>query len=252
MKDNKEAAIERIRKNISTHGHHVYLVVGAACPRFAYTIGLSPSIGYELILAGAAFYTADEMSLVLNNIAAQLRRIPESHTSRFELESKGVFTLGEVDDSWASKMLLRVFDYYKVSKVRARQVIPDTSHSTIDVPNLSEPWNEASEPVWRWFEKPWEYPASKQSQAVTNLEALKGKRITEAVRWEENEWELFAGAGCDVKEEDIRVVPLGVLLGADQSLEDVLGLEVGKGIWRDANELKWQQWRKRSESAEGS
>jgi hypothetical protein len=55
-----------------------------------------------------------------------------------------------------------------------------------------------------------------------------------------------------VKEEDIRVVPLGVLLGADQSLEDVLGLEVGKGIWRDANELKWQQWRKRSESAEGS
>jgi hypothetical protein len=79
---------------------------------------------------------------------------------------------------------------------------------------------------------------------VTNLDALRGKPITEAVRWEENEWELFAGAGPDVEDHDIRIVSLGTLLGSDRSIEVVAGLAVGEGLWRHPADLKWQPWKK--------
>lgn len=58
----------------------------------------------------------------------------------------------------------------------------------------------------------------------------------------EDEWELFAGAGPDVKPEDVRVVPLGMLLGADESLGDVMNLEVGEALWRDSSGGPWQRW----------
>ncbi len=52
----RKQALDRIRENIAREGHHIYLVSGgAATPRFAYTIGVSESIGVELILAGAVF-----------------------------------------------------------------------------------------------------------------------------------------------------------------------------------------------------
>ncbi len=38
------------------------------------------------------------------------------------------------------------------------------------------------------------------------------------MRWEKDEWEIFAGAGPDITEPERRVVPLGVLLAADPSL----------------------------------
>lgn len=79
------------------------------------------------------------------------------------------------------------------------------------------------------------------SEAITDVAALRGDRITEACRWEENEWELFAGAGPDVAKEEMRVVSLGTLLAADSSLEAVLTLTVGTGLWRDAIS-DWHPW----------
>ena len=53
----RERALEVIRENIACSGHHTYVVsAGGQTPRFAYTIGVSESIGVELILAGAIFY----------------------------------------------------------------------------------------------------------------------------------------------------------------------------------------------------
>ena len=70
---------------------------------------------------------------------------------------------------------------------------------------------------------------------------MRGGRITEAVRWEETEWELFAGAGPDVVEKDVRIVPLGVLLGVDPTLEEATYLDIGKGLWRDSDS-EWVTW----------
>ncbi len=53
---------------------------------------------------------------------------------------------------------------------------------------------------------------------------------------------MFAGAGPDVGKEEVRVVPLGTLLGADRTLEMVTTLDVGRGVWRDREDLIWQPW----------
>jgi hypothetical protein len=94
----------------------------------------------------------------------------------------------------------------------------------------------------------WTYPVRKDSTAITDLAALRGERITEACRWEEDEWELFAGAGPDVGKDETRVVALGMLLAVDPSLDPVVGLTIGTGMWRDDELSEWHAWERRGPS----
>ncbi len=240
---NKEKALEEIRANIARYGQHIYAVAGGQSPRFAYSIGLSQEAGVELIMAGASFYSTNEVGDIMDGIAEEIRKNKDWRQTKFEV-GLGAFTLGKVHDSWSSRFILGALDYYKVSGIETLQILPDREHWTIDIPNLKKKWSATSEPVWQWLENPWSYPVPKRSMAVTNLDALKGKPVTEATRWEENEWELFAGAGPDVEKADIRMVPLGTLIGADRSVEAVAGLEVGEGLWRDSTDLEWHPWLK--------
>lgn len=74
--------------------------------------------------------------------------------------------------------------------------------------------------------------------------ALRGAPITEAARWEPDQWELFAGPGPDVRKEDVRAIPLGTLIGVDPSLDEVVRMDVGRALWRDVDDLKkWQIWK---------
>jgi hypothetical protein len=240
----RKAALEQIREHIAKSGHHVYVIVGKATPRFAYTIGVSEWMGVELILAGGFFYSNDEVPPIINEIAAQLKA--QRNRGIFELDEYGSFTLRKVDSSWAMEFMLGAFDYYQKRDMPALQVVPDKAHWTIDVPDMSTPWNATKEPVWQWLHEPWTYPVSEDSTAVTNLAALRGERITEVVRWEEDEWEMFAGAGPDVPKDEMRMVPLGTLLGADKSLVPVVQLAIGEGLWRDPDpNSEWHPWRKR-------
>jgi hypothetical protein len=145
--------------------------------------------------------------------------------------------------SWAKTLMLGVFDYYKVKTIDAYQIIPDEAHWTIEIPDLSQPWSLKSAPAWRWSYEPWTYPIPRDSVALTNLDALRGGRITEVMRWEEDEWEIFAGAGPDTTEAERRVVPLGILLTADPSLLPAVDLSIGSGFWRDADSAEWHPWR---------
>jgi|SRR5215469_435678 len=45
---------------------------------------------------------------------------------------------------------------------------------------------------------------------------------SELMRWEEDDWEIFAREGPDVPEDEIRVVPLGTLIAADETLVPVV------------------------------
>ena len=69
---NREAALNEIRQNIAESGFHVYGVTGSGEPHYGYTIGLSESLGAELILAGAYFYELNEVGKVIRSIAAQI------------------------------------------------------------------------------------------------------------------------------------------------------------------------------------
>ena len=124
--------------------------------------------------------------------------------------------------------------------------MPDAAHWTVDVPDLSQPWSPATAPGWRWLFEPWTLPVQETSKIVTNLAALRGEPVTEAARWEEDEWELFAGSGPHVTYEDMRVVPLETLFGADPSLEPILSLPVGGALRPDSRDDEWQVWGKPS------
>lgn len=242
--DARAAALQSIRTNIAKFGHHNYLILGGPLPRFAYSIGLSETVGSELVMAGGCFYTADEVRMIIDAVSAQLSKLYPGEWPRVPIDigSLGVFSLRDVDASWCSSLLLGALDFYGVDHIAAHQIVPEGDRWTIDVPALNRPWSAKSEPVWQWVQEPWLYPVPKDCTVVTNLDALRGKAITEVARWEPDQWEMFAGAGPDVDKEDVRVVPLGTLLGADHSLEMVTTLEVGRGVWRDREELRWQPW----------
>ena len=96
---------------------------------------------------------------------------------------------------------------------------------------------------WRWLEAKWPYAVPAGSVVVTNLRALKGEHVSEAARWEHDQWEMFSGSSDDVTDEQIRVVPLATLVGADSTLVPALALEVGKGIRRSTPRGMWKPWR---------
>jgi hypothetical protein len=137
---------------------------------------------------------------------------------------------------------LGALDYYDREEVSAYQVVPDEAHRTIDTPDLSRTWSASTEPAWRWLADEWSLPVPSTSHAVTNLDALRGARVTEVSRWEDDYWEAFAGSGSGLSEAEARVVPLGTLLGADDSTRRILDLEVGESIWRDPEGGDWNRW----------
>jgi hypothetical protein len=53
---------------------------------------------------------------------------------------------------------------------------------------------------------------------------------------------MFSGPGPDVEKEDIRIVPLGTILGIDATLKPIVNLIVGQGLWRDNKDSSWQDW----------
>jgi hypothetical protein len=249
---NREATLNEIRQNIAERGFHVYVVTGSGQPHYGYTIGLSESLGAELILAGAYFYELNEVGKIIRSIAGKLRPPVAGETGRIEASPWGIFSLRKVDMTWAKDLMLGVFDYYHVDSLEAWQIVPDESHWTVDIPDLSRPWSPNAAPGWQWLHEKWTCPVPRDSVALTNLDALRGERVTEVVRWEEDEWEIFAGAGPDTTEAERRVVPLGILLAADPSLLPAVDLSVGAGFWRDA-ESEWHPWvAKRTQGTDGT
>ena len=237
----RESALELIRTNIARHGHHVYTVSGGdPLPRYVYTIGLSERVGAELILAGACFFMGKDTVRIVDAIAREWDPGKASYT----IESLGRFSLREADLSWTRPLLLGAADFYGNTSIRAWQIVPEPAHWTLDIPDMRKPWSAAEQPAWQWMHVPWTYPVSSASTAVTNLAALRGDRVTEAARWEEAQWEIFANAGSDAPppEDEMRIVPLGTLLGADPSLVPVTSLAVGEGICRDPEEGEWEVW----------
>lgn len=236
----KQIDRDLLAQKIASVGHHVYVVQGAPAPRFAYTVGLMERLGLELVLAGAIIYDISEVGRIVNEIANVLRDDP--NVGVIEVRSLGGFRLRRMRPDWVRSVMLGAVEYYREGGVVGYQVVPDDDHWTIDVPVFDEHRDVLGNRAWRWVWEEWSYPVPKPSVVTTNLGALRGEQVTEVARWETDQWEMFAGAGPEVKPEDARVVPLGVLLGKDGSLEAALSLPVGAGLWRDHGGGPWQAW----------
>jgi hypothetical protein len=237
----RQRALEQIRENIARFGYHLYIVSGKQNPRYAYTIGLSPRLGHELIFAGGILFMYKEVGAIIRGIVDQLTPSFGSERETCEVAPFGTFSFRPCHPSWASLLMLGATDFYQRSDVPALQVVPDDAHMTIDVPDLTVAWSAQSAPLWQWLKEPWTFAVPSDSEALTDLDALRGFAVTEACRWEENYWELFAGVGPEVPKEEKRVVGLGMLLAADPSLAPILDLKIGDGIWRE-DDLEWHVW----------
>jgi hypothetical protein len=239
----REQVLEEIRENIARFGHHLYVVTGEQQPRYAYTIGLTQRFGFELVFAGGIFFIYKDVSKIFAGIVQQLATLEAPDNAARVVEPYGSFSFRPCDTSWVRLLMLGAMDFYQRPDLHSLQIVPDDEHMTLDVPDLSIPWSPQSAPVWRWLKEPWTYSAPLTSHAATDLNALRGSPITEACRWEVDYWELFAGAGPEVPNEEKRVVSLGTLLAVDPNLAPVLDLKIGDGIWREDGS-KWHVWKR--------
>jgi len=200
-------------------------------------------IGSELVLAGAISFQAADVLAILREMVRRIRD-GDSLADGMEISAFGTFLFRRADVSWVRLLLLGALDYYDRAEIPAYQVVPDAAHWTIDVPDLSQQWSASLEPVWKWLADDWTLPVPPTSHVAMNLAALRGSRVTEVSRWEEDYWEAIAGPVSAVTTDDARVVPLGTLLGSENSLSRVLELKVGESIWRAPESGDWTVWKK--------
>ena len=238
----REEFLREIKANIEQHGYHVTMVTGGAIPRFAYTIGCKEALGLEFIFAGGENYSKFDVSKIFDEIASSAKEEHNWSNLSVRIDSLGSFSVARVDKSWSELLTLGVFDYYNQTEIQVWQILPDDTHRTLDVPDMSQAFEVGSQPIWQWLSRKWDYPVPNGSMVVTDLRVLFGEKATEVTRWENDEWEIFSGAGPDTPKEEMRIVPLGILLGIDKSLEPIVHLEIGKGLWRNSAELTWIDW----------
>jgi len=234
--------LSRISANIASTGYHVTVVTGGALPRFAYTIGCTTTTGAEFVFAGGELYSQAQVGEIMRALVSRIIQAPEGPHVSISVGVLGRFSLIQADASWSERLLLGAFDYHQQTTLPVWQIVPDGPHRTLDIPNMSHVFEVDSQPIWQWLARKWEYPIPGDSMALTNLPVLFGEQATEVMRWEKDDWEIFSGAGPEVPKEDRRMVPLGVLIGLDKTLERAVYLPVGKGVWRDAVELEWNDW----------
>jgi hypothetical protein len=238
----KSDLLTRISWNIASTGYHLTVVTGGALPRFAYTIGCTTTIGAEFAFAGGEYYSQAQVAEIIAALIAFAAKEPDWQSLSISVGSSGSFSVKKADASWSERLLLGAFEYYNHAPLPVWQILPDGPYRTLDVPDMSHVFEVVSQPIWQWVVRQWDYPIASDSIALTNLPVLFGEKATEVMRWEKDEWEIFSGSGPDVPEEDRRIVPLGVLIGLDNTVDRAVYLPIGKGLWRDAVALEWHDW----------
>ena len=234
--------LQLVRENIKRNGYHITFVRDGQNPNFSYTIGLNEIFGFELVIAGG-YVTVKLYEDLFNTVVSGLRLgfSPESNEFKSSFEYWENIGLRQVDESWSKLTTLGVNDFYKDNTILIYQLYPK-NYTFIDIPDMTKKWDRL-DPIWRWLGLEWHGKIPISSYAITNLEFLKGGRITEVMRWEDGYWEMFVGPGPDVLDKDVRVLPISTFIGVDPTLDVVLSLPEGDGIWRDSEDLEWHDWK---------
>lgn len=231
----RDKALELIAINIKRNGYHVYVVSGGPVPRWAYTIGLSQSLGCELVLAGGALLSKASV-LDLIKVLSQGGAWQINQTFA---DDRGQFALSPVCGSWGAELLAGANDYYS-RQVVALQIVPLGALATIEVPDLAHEHVRGEPSAWRWLFEKWPYlNVPPNSEAMVDAHVLRGTAATDVARWEEDYWEVFSSPGVQVVKEDARILPLGALVGSDPSLEILTTLRVGQALQKSKERGMW-------------
>lgn len=240
---NKEQFLKEIKGNIDNNSFHITVVKSSEHPRYAYTIGNLERFGFELILAGNENYLYSDVLTIFNEIAPALSDCVDLDKFSIYIPKLGNFKLMPVHDSWNKKMILGVYDYYNINECKSYQILPEQSNQTKDIPDMSKEWN-SQDMIWKWLDDNilWDFNIPRNSKVTTEVDVLFGKKITEIMRWEEDEWEGFTRNGEEVDKDDIRIVPIATLIGIDHTLKSIVNLPLEKGLWREDEKSEWNDW----------
>ena len=231
--DERELLHAHIRVEIATSGVYAALVQDGQTPRVGYTVGLTEDGLPEVVLAGGMALLAKPVLRTLKSSAVVSRAGRLADGGFLDLPGVGPFRAFAAHPSWARLLLGRARDYYERDDIPALQLVPDGDLRTLEVPDMSEPWDPGRAPIWRWLGEEWDSELPRDALAVTDLDALRGAPITQAGRWEWSQWQMFTGASAERSPDVIRVVPLATMLTLDPSLEPVTRLAIGEVILRE-------------------
>ncbi|MBO9531828.1 MAG: DUF4262 domain-containing protein [Solirubrobacteraceae bacterium] len=232
----------KIAEAIARTGWLSLTVVGAPAPTWRYTVGLTELDLPEVLVAGSAAYSNDELDALLQTVADGLR------TRTIGADAQGVstdnveFDLVPVHASWVERLAIQAVRYYDGREVRVVQVVP--SEAWVDVPQTSAGFDVNAEPAWRWLEEKWPYPCDERTLVLADRDVLRGNRIDEAIREFEADgsgswWSMRIPEEEIPPDEPMRMVPIGTLLALDPSLEVVLELAAGQFAVRDVGSNNW-------------
>lgn len=237
--NDREHLLKAIEAGIRQNGYHIVMVNGGQNPHFAYTVGLYNKFGFELVLAGEFISTKDYESK-FHTIHAGLTSGADAN-SVFKCERSGEMKLLEIHSSWSERMIMGVYDYHNLDSVRAMQIL-QSGEALLDVPAMSGPFN-VHNAIWKWLSVLWDKNTPHGAYVITNVQFLRGETVTEIMRFEDGYWEMFVGSTSEISDADVRVLPLGAMIGIDCSLEKAIELNVGDGLWRVNKDDCWHDWK---------
>lgn len=227
-----------IRRNIQSHGHHIYDVRGGPLPPWSYSIGLSERIGFEVILAGGLYFDESERLTILDGC---IEHLIKQVSSEYE-NSLGRFCLHLISESWPDELFLGAIDYYGC-RPKFMQIYPGEDSLTMDVPRLFGSWSVEDFPVWKWLEEDWNYSIPPKSIALTDTDILGGHAKAEvACRFGKEYWEIYSRQPEEIEDQYKRFSPLGTILALYPDIEAATRLRSGHAIERFQNQSDWRPW----------
>lgn len=206
----------------------VNAVQQSTIPPYAYTVGLAPMVGHELVCAGALRYSVDQVASILRSCATGMVRGKTRSATPLRVAGLGDFTLGTVHSEWL--MGLIPSEYRGEPAIAWHQVIPVHPPATVDVPDLAVSPAEGRDPAWRWLFQHWDVDVPDDSHLVTTLGVLTGSRPNTVFRWEFDQWEALDRPAVEIDHAGARVAPIGVLAAIVDDWSVFLRLPVGEGL----------------------
>lgn len=204
----------QIQQNIATQSFHVTAVRASDIPKYCYTIGLSPKLGFEIVLAGRYDMTVAETTTLLRRVGDSLLR---------DSDLPAGVVLQDADASWSEKLLLGVFDYFGSQAIRCVQLRP-ARVSVSDEPDMASAFVPSNQSPWRWLSAAWTYPVPADEWVTANQAALERQTLSRVCRWDDG-FEMMSYLE-DGSTGPIYVVPMSTAIAVQPRIAEVSDLSI--------------------------